>query len=291
MVGHRSSTAQSRRSNASLPVGTVGQPAGPTVECEFMLEVYPEYLSPQFIAMAHRGGSFLTANLGIENTTLAFRNAVELGYTYLETDVQTSADGVLFAFHDDDLERVTGHEGSLAKLSSRDIEELRVGGREPVPTLDELFESFPEANFNIDLKQNAAVEPLVATIKRHNAERRVCVGSFSRPRIKRFRALLPRVPTSVSSLGAAALAVGRISSGGQVYQVPTSHAVGPLTVELVTQASIAKAHAAGRKLHVWTIDDPTTMHRLIDWGVDGIITDRPDSLKEVLRARGMWSTR
>lgn len=256
-----------------------------------MVEVYPDYLSPQFTAMAHRGGSFLTANLGIENTTRAFSNAVKLGYTYLETDVQTSADGVLYAFHDDDLERVTGHEGTLGELSSREISELRVGGREPVPTMDELFETFPEANFNIDLKQNPAVEPLVEAIKRHNAQRRVCVGSFSRPRIKRFRSLLPRVPTSVSSLGAAALAMGRISSGGQVYQVPTSHAVGPLTVELVTQASIAKAHAAGRKLHVWTIDDPTTMHRLIDWGVDGIITDRPDSLKEVLRARGMWSTR
>lgn len=256
-----------------------------------MVEAYPDYLSPEFTAMAHRGGSFLTANLGIENTTRAFTNAVELGYSYLETDVQTSTDGILFAFHDDDLDRVTGYEGSLRELHSEEILELRVGGREPIPTLEELFETFPEANFNIDLKQNPAVEPLARMISRHRAERRVCVGSFSRPRIKRFRSLLPHVPTVVSSLGVAALSVGRTSHGGQVYQVPLTHRIGLVTVDLVTPATIARAHAAGRKLQVWTIDDPSTMHRLIDWGVDGIITDRPDSLKEVLRARGMWSTR
>lgn len=255
-----------------------------------MAEVYADYLSPQFTAMAHRGGSLLTANLGIENTTRAFRNAVNLGYHYLETDVHASSDGVLFAFHDDDLSRVTGYAGSLHELSSEEVMELRVGGREPVPSLDELFETFPGINFNIDLKHDPAVPLLAEAIARHDAERRVCVGSFSRPRIKRFRALLPQVPTAVSSVGVAALAVGRLSRGGQVYQAPVSHQVGPMTVDVVTPQSIARAHEAGRKLHVWTIDDPTTMHRLIDWGVDGIITDRPDSLKDVLSARGMWST-
>ncbi|AQP52253.1 glycerophosphodiester phosphodiesterase [Tessaracoccus flavescens] len=255
-----------------------------------MAEVYSDYTSPQFTAMAHRGGSLLTANLGIENTTRAFSNAVRLGYRYLETDVHASADGRLFAFHDDKLERVTGFEGSLHQLGSTEIEEIRVGGREPIPSLDELLETFPEANFNIDLKHDPAVAPLAEAIRRHGAERRVCVGSFSRPRIKRFRTLLPRVPTSVSSAGTAALTLGRISKGGQIYQVPLRHSVGPVSVDIVTPQNIARAHAAGRKIHVWTIDDPTTMHRLIDWGVDGIITDRPDSLKEVLRARGMWST-
>jgi len=73
--------------------------------------------------------------------------------------------------------------------------------------------------------------------------------------------------------------------------VPLSHTVGPMTVDLVTPRTVRRIHAAGRRIHVWTIDDPTTMHRLLDWGVDGIVTDRPDLLKEVLRARGMWSTR
>ena len=95
----------------------------------------------------------------------------------------------------------------------------------------------------------------------------------------------------MSLTGAAALTVGAISPGGQVYQVPMSYTLGPVTIDVVTPKTIARAHAAGRKVHVWTIDEPTTMHRLIDWGVDGLITDRPDLLKEVLHARGMWSTR
>ncbi|WP_231979816.1 glycerophosphodiester phosphodiesterase family protein [Tessaracoccus coleopterorum] len=141
--------------------------------------------------MAHRGGSLLTANLGIENTVKAFTNAVELGYRYLETDIHASADGQLFAFHDGALERVTGYEGSLHELSAAEVRELLVGGREPVPSLDELFETFPDLNFNIDIKHNRAVTLLADAIRRHGAERRVCVGSFSRARIKKFRSLLP----------------------------------------------------------------------------------------------------
>lgn len=256
-----------------------------------MTEVYADYLAPEFIAMAHRGGSFMTANLGIENTTRAFSNAVDLGYRYLETDVHASLDGVLFAFHDDNLERVTGFQGSLHSLPADEVRQLLVGGREPIPMLTELFEVFPQARFNIDIKHGAAVAPLVTAIERHGAERRVCVGSFSRPRIKRFRSLLPSVVTAASNVGSAALVAGRIAKGGQVYQLPLTRTVGPVTVDIVTPRLIERAHRAGRKVHVWTIDEPTTMHRLLDWGVDGIVSDRPDSLKEVLSARGMWSTR
>lgn len=255
-----------------------------------MAEVHPDFLSPEFIAMAHRGGSLLTNNLGIENTVRAFTNAVQLGFRYLETDVQTTRDGRLVAFHDDTLDRVTEISGPLRDLLAEELEELLVGDREPIPTMDELFETFPEANFNIDLKSGTAVAPLAETIKRHGAQRRVCVASFARTRINRFRSLLPQVPTAVSSTGVAALTMGAVSAGGQVYQVPLQHLVGPVTLDIVTPRNIERIHAAGKKIHVWTVDDPTTMHRLIDWGVDGIITDRPDSLKDVLRARGMWST-
>ncbi|MFD0864239.1 glycerophosphodiester phosphodiesterase [Tessaracoccus lubricantis] len=241
--------------------------------------------------MAHRGGSFLTANLGIENTIRAFANAVALGFRYLETDVHTTRDGHLVAFHDVTLDRVTDVAGSLRDLSLDELSSLRVGDREPIPTLDELFETFPDINFNIDIKSVTAVQPLVDAIVKHGAERRVCVGSFARTRIRRFRSLLPQVPTAVSPTGVAALTMGVISSGGDVYQVPLEHPVGPVTVDIVTPKNIERIHAAGRRIHVWTVDDPTTMHRLIDWGVDGIVTDRPDFLKDVLRARGMWSTR
>lgn len=256
-----------------------------------MAGVHDDYLSPEFIPMAHRGGALLTANLGIENTLRAFSAAVDLGYRYLETDVHVTADGALVAFHDEDLHRVTDVTGSISEFSLEEIRQLRVGEREPIPTVDELLETFPHINFNIDIKGDAAVRPLDEAIRRHGAERRVCVGSFSRSRIRLFRALQPRVPTAVSPSGVMAMRAGMFRTAGKVFQVPLSHQVGPVTVDLVTPRSIARIHAAGMKIHVWTIDDPTTMHRLIDWGVDGIITDRPDLLKEVLRARGMWSTR
>lgn len=255
-----------------------------------MAEVFADYLSPEFVAIAHRAGAFLTANLGIENTVRAFQNAVDLGFRYLETDVHTTRDGVLVAFHDDTLDRVSDVAGHLRDMTSDELVDVRVGGREAVPTMDELFETFPDINFNIDLKAATAVTPLVECIRRHNAERRVCVGSFARTRIRRFRGLLPEVPTSVSTTGVAALTMGAIAPGGQVYQVPMRHPVGPVNVDIVTPKNIERIHAAGRKIHVWTVDDPTLMHRLIDWGVDGIVTDRPDSLKQVLSARGMWST-
>lgn len=255
-----------------------------------MAGVHADYLSPEFIPMAHRGGALLTANLGIENTVRAFSNAVALGYRYLETDVHVTSDGHLIAFHDDDFSRVTDVADTLREARLADVRRLRVGGREPIPTLDELFESFPHCRFNIDIKQAAAARPLAECLRRHRAERRVCIGSFSRSTIRRFRSLMPEVPTAVSTTGVAAMAFGTMPQGGQVFQVPISHQVGPLNVELVSPRNIRRIHDSGRKVHVWTIDDPTTMHRLIDWGVDGIVTDRPDLLKEVLSARGMWST-
>ncbi len=256
-----------------------------------MAGVHEDYLSPEFIPMAHRGGALLTANLGIENTVRAFTNAVDLGYRYLETDVHVTSDGQLIAFHDDDLSRMTDVARALHEVSLPELREFLVGGREPVPTLDELFEVFPDRYFNIDIKHGAAARPLAECIRRHRAERRVCVGSFSRTTIDRFRSIQPDVPTAVSSTGVGAMALGLMPHGGEVFQVPMSHQIGPVNVDLVTPRNIRRIHDARRKIHVWTIDDPTVMHRLIDWGVDGIVTDRPDLLKEVLGARGMWSTR
>ena len=256
-----------------------------------MAGAHEDYLSPQFIPMAHRGGALLTANLGIENTVRAFTNAVALGFRYLETDVHATIDGHLVAFHDDDVSRVTDEAGSLRSLRLKELQSLRVGGREPIPTLAELFETFPSCSFNIDIKHVTAVVPLAECIRRHGAERRVCVGSFSRSAIRRSRSILPQVPTAVSRTGVAAMALTAVMLGGPVFQVPLNHPVGPVMMDIVTPRNIARIHRAGRKIHVWTIDEPTTMHRLIDWGVDGIVTDRPDLLKEVLRARGMWSTR
>lgn len=253
------------------------------------------YLAPGFIPMAHRGGSLLTSNFGIENTLRAFRNAVDLGYSYLETDVHSTVDGHLVAFHDPDLGRVTDRLGLIADLTFDQVRSVLVGERELVPTLDELLEEFPDARFNIDLKASGAVPLLAETLARHTATHRVLVGSFSGARLKRFRRMMPGTATAATTAEVIAMAAGRVrrrQPGPEViFQVPMSHAWGPITVPVVTPATIRGVHAAGRKIHVWTIDDTDTMHRLIDWGVDGIVTDRPDLLKAVLESRGMWSTR
>lgn len=252
------------------------------------------YLAPGFIPMAHRGGALLTSNLGIENTLTAFKNAVDLGYRYLETDVHATRDGSLVAFHDPDLGRVTDNQGKIAELTLADVRAVPVGDAEAVPTLDELLDAFPEARFNIDLKAPGAVPLLAETITRHSALDRVCVGSFSRSRLRRFRSLLPGTATSASPAEIVAMSAGRVRrrrpGHDVVFQVPMTHHFGPVTVPIVTPRTIRAVHAAGRKIHVWTIDDAELMHRLLDWGVDGIITDRPDLLKAVLHTRGMWST-
>lgn len=252
-----------------------------------------EYLAPGFIPMAHRGGSLLTSNLGIENTLQAFRNAVDLGYSYLETDVHATRDGHLVAFHDPDLGRVTDSTGRIAELTLAQVRTALVGGRERVPTLDELLDTFPTARFNIDLKSEGAVPLLVDTLARHASTERICVGSFSRRRLTRFRGLVPGAVTAASTPEVMAMSLGIVRSrrAGVVFQVPMSHRVGAVTVPVVTPRTVRAVHRAGRKIHVWTIDDVETMHLLIDWGVDGIVTDRPDLLKAVLHTRGMWSTR
>lgn len=252
------------------------------------------YLAPEFIAMAHRGGALYSPNLGIENTLQAFRNAWELGFRYMETDVHSTADGHLVAFHDASLERVTGYQADIGDLTLEQTREILVGETEPIPTLDELFEEFPDAMLNLDVKEPRAVGLLADSIRRHRAEHRVCVGSFSLGRTNRFRRQMGSVPTAVSPIGVTMLALLGLARlpgpGNVVFQVPLTHRVGAMEMHIVTPKTVSAVHKAGRKIHVWTIDDPQMMHELIDWGVDGIITDRPDLLKGVLRTRGMWST-
>lgn len=244
------------------------------------------------LAFAHRGGSYHPEIEGLENTRTAFAHAVALGYTYLETDAHVTRDGVLLAFHDFVLDRVTDREGSLAELTYDEVAAAVIGGREQVPTLVSLLEEFPGARFNIDVKTDAAVEPLADLVRRLAAEDRVCVGSFSERRLARFRSLVgPRVATSCGPAGAAAVRLlpsGRLAgvlTGGAVLQVP--HVRGRLRV--VNRGFVTRAHAAGRPVHVWTIDEAAEMHHLLDLGVDGIMTDRTDVLREVLVARGQWT--
>jgi len=125
-----------------------------------------------------------------ENSARAFRHALDLGYTHIETDVHVTSDGVAIAFHDDRLDRVTDAEGVIAELPWAEVRQARVDGTEPILTLDELFESFPDAYINLDPKAGAAVEPLAATILSTSSTDRVMVGSFSDRRIDDVRRLV-----------------------------------------------------------------------------------------------------
>jgi glycerophosphoryl diester phosphodiesterase len=248
------------------------------------------------IAFAHRGGAYHPEIEGLENTLAAFRHAVGLGYRHLETDVHVTADGVLLAFHDAVLDRVTDARGAIGEITLAEVRRARVGGREQVPTLEELFEAFPDVQFNIDLKADRAPEALAEFLAERDAGHRVLVGSFSHARLRRFRALTGgRVRTSASPPEVAAVRL--LPTGASVrrllrprfcaLQVP--HRAGRLTV--VTPGFVRRAHAAGLEVHVWTVDDPAEMTELLDRGVDGLFTDRTDVLKAVLEARGQWRER
>ena len=245
------------------------------------------------LALAHRGGAALPGTHGLENTLFAFQAAVDLGYRYLETDVHATRDGVLLAFHDDRLDRVTDTVGRIWELVHDEISPARVGGREPIPLLADLLEAFPTTRFNIDLKSPGAVDPLAVLVQRMGAHERVCVGSFTERSLRRFRTLVgPRVATT---RGVPATAVERFIPGGMrwgralrdpgaVYQVPVTHR----GLAFLDEGFVHRAHAAGRHVHAWTIDEPEEMERLLDLGVDGLITDRPDLLRDVLKSRGQW---
>lgn len=238
------------------------------------------------LAFAHRGG----AGDWPENTMPAFDHAIALGYRYLETDVHATADGVLLAFHDERLDRVTDRTGAIADLPHRTVAEARVAGREPIPLLEDLLGSFPEARVNIDPKHDSSVEPLIKVLRRTDAVDRVCIGSFSDARLRRLRLRLgAALCTSMGPREVARLRLDALS--GRVHPTPAGCVQIPESVRgvTVTNAAVVRAaHRAGLQVHVWTVDEPGAMHRLLDLGVDGLMTDRPAVLKDVLVSRDRW---
>jgi glycerophosphoryl diester phosphodiesterase len=239
------------------------------------------------IAFAHRGG----AREGPENTMRAFEQAVSLGYRYLETDVQSTADGVLVAFHDPVLDRVTDHRGPVAELPWAQVRAARVAGTEPIPRFAEVLNAWPEIRINVDCKQSNAVEPLVNELRASNAVDRVCISGFDHQRLQRLRAELG--PSLCTAMSPRQIVRARLASwcGARVsspdvgcIQVP----VRQLGIPIVDRRFVSSAHRAGLPVHVWTINEPAEMRRLLDLGVDGLMTDTPTVLRDVLRGRGQW---
>jgi glycerophosphoryl diester phosphodiesterase len=257
--------------------------------------MHPFLDHPGPIPFAHRGG----ADTHPENTMAAFEAAVALGFRYLETDVHATADGILLAFHDDELDRVTDGAGVVARLPWAEVSRARVAGSEPIVRFDELLEAWPDLRINVEPKHDDAVLPLIRAIREHRAVDRVCVGAFVDGRLAAIRdafgeaictSLGPRevVALRVASwggpLGRSAIRSLRRRIRGQCVQVPLRSG----RVGLVDRTLLAAAHAARLPVHVWTVDERDEMERLLEMGVDGLMSDRPALLREVLLARGEW---
>jgi glycerophosphoryl diester phosphodiesterase len=250
-------------------------------------------------AFVHRGG----AAEATENSISAFERAWAMGFRYFETDVHATSDGVLVAFHDATLDRVSDTTGAIAELPWADVRRVRLHDGSPPPTLVELLDALPEARVNVDLKSDASVGPFCALLSaRRELLDRLCVASFSDDRLTQVRRRLgERVCTSTGPAGVLAhrlaITLHRPTPQryiGDCFQVPVT--VGAVRVAkrsaalpVITPAFVEAAHAMDRPVHAWTIDDRDEMIRLLDMGVDGIMTDRPEVLRAVLLDRGQWN--
>lgn len=256
-----------------------------------MTSIHPYLTGPHPRAYAHRGWH-LDELAGMENSLSAFTRAFREGFRYLETDVHATSDGVVVVHHDSVLDRTTDRVGAVAALPWSVVSGARVGGREPVSRLEDVLEELPEALFNIDVKSDAAVEPVLGVVRRAGALGRVCLASFSDRRLARLRRLGgPGLLTSMGPRNVGALwASGRLRVAGlpvrgMVAQVPAVQG----RLRVVDGRFVRAAHRRGLEVHVWTIDEEPVMRGLLDLGVDGLVTDRPDRLRDVLVSRGTWT--
>lgn len=237
--------------------------------------------------IAHRG----LALDAPENTLLAFLRALSAGATHLETDIHASADGVAVIAHDPDLARVAGRNVKVAQLTMTELRRIELGHGQGFCSLAEALDAFPQARFNIDVKDARAAAPAVAAIRDARATGRVLITSFSSERRRAVADALPAVASSPAvseffpaligaRLGIVPL-VRRALRSFVAVQVPERR--GPLRI--VTRRAVERIHAAGAEVHVWTVNDPADMIRLLSLGVDGIVTDRCDILKSVVASR------
>lgn len=236
----------------------------------------------------------------------AFSGAVELGYQHLETDLHITSDGVLVCVHDDTVDRTTDGSGDVSSFSLEELKELDAGFRHAgpdgfdfrgkgveVPTLEEVVTSFPDVCVVVDMKVDGLAEPLAELIVRNHLTDRVIVGSFNDERLAEFvsitkGSIATSTGTAMSRLWVLASRVGRhVGGDAKALQLPTQIR----GVRVVDERLVKVAHEAGLPVHVWTVNDPDEMRRLLDVGVDGLVTDRPDLLRDVLLERGQWRGR
>lgn len=240
------------------------------------------------VPIAHRGG----LEEGPENTMEAFEAARRLGFEVMETDIHATRDQQLVAFHDDDLERVAGRPGRIQELTWAEISTITLPKGRKIPRLDTLLTAWPDLSFNIDPKSDAAAWLLPETLaKTEFPLSRLCIGSFSDKRIQRLRGKLgPELRASLGPQGVARFLLRTLhlpiapKTRYSCLQVPVRYN----GIPVVTPRLMRYANRLNKRVHVWTVNDPVEMHRLLDMGVAGLITDYPSVLKSVLIQRGDW---
>ncbi len=250
---------------------------------------YPAHSSlahPGAVAIAHRGGG-LEAE---ENTMDAFTHAVSLGYSHVELDVHATRDGAVVIHHDADLSRICDDPRCIAKLDLAELRNVRTRAGAEIPLLSELLETHPALHVIIELKSDAVVAPLCALLERMRVLDRVCLGGFAPMRTAQARARLGAdllwspAHGQVARLWARGWGAPVSLAPFQVVQIPAAWK----GIPVVTRRFLRAARQARVKVQVWTVNERREMERLLDLGVDGIITDRPGLLREVLHARGRW---
>jgi glycerophosphoryl diester phosphodiesterase len=230
------------------------------------------------LVFAHRGGSALAP----ENTMAAFANGLSFGANGIELDVHLSKDGAVVVHHDTTVDRTTTGTGAVAALSQRELARL------DVPALEDVLRGFPEARVIVEMKVNARelASAVVDVVRRANAVERVCLGAFGRRVLNAARTLEPALATSAAReevRWALYRSWVRRASHGAPYagfQVPECAG----TTRIVSRRFVEMAHRADLAVHVWTVDDEADANRLLSWGVDALITDRPDVITRVVRA-------
>lgn len=252
----------------------------------------------RLLVFAHRGGGGIFP----ENTLDAFEYSAKMGADVLELDVHSTADGTLVVLHDASVDRTTNGNGKISEMTLETVKKLDAGFRFTpddgktfpfrgqgisVPTLQEVFDALPDMTFNIEPKQAtpSITKPLCEMIRRHQMTEKVIVGSFRQTAVDEFRAACPEVVTAATPSEASeflAMYKTGISSSYsppmQALQIPERAGF----INVVSKDFVAAAHKRNLQVHVWTINDPADMQRLIEAGVDGIMTDYPDKLLELL---------
>jgi glycerophosphoryl diester phosphodiesterase len=250
------------------------------------------------LVIAHRGG----AGLYPENTLQAFQNASDLGVDVLELDVRSTSDGTLVVLHDATVDRTTDAAGKVNEKTLDEVKKLNAGfrfstdqgktyphrgGKFSIPTLREVFSAFPAMKFNIEPKQAepSIIAPLCELIKEFKLTDKVVIGSFNQTILDEFRSGCPQVATSAGPSEASKfLAMYKTglsesySPAMQALQIPEKLA----GVQVVTKEFVEAAHERNLEVHVWTVNETADMRRLLDIGVDGIMTDYPDRLIHLL---------